>query len=401
MDSIAIASSPGTRGLFASSILARLPLAMLGIALLVDARKLTGSFGAAGIVTAVYALSIGLGGPLLGQLVDRRGQTLVLLLSGGVAGTLLVAFALLPMGAPLPVLVALAGGIGLAEPPIGACLRAMIPELLDDPEAVRGVYALEASAAELTYIAGPPLALCIGALWSTGTALAICGFVLLAAVAAFAVQPGSRRWKPATAMRGAGLGSVRTPAMVTLIVVLVAVGMLLGADEVAVIAAAKSLDSAASAAPLFAVWGTGSLLGGLLITRLGGGARTATGLGLLLVALTVGHLALIPADGSVLALAVVLLFAGAAVAPTEATLYAMVDSAAPAGSITEAFAWLATAMAVGSAVGAAAAGQVAQHAGPTATFGLAGACGMLAIVATLLRSRTLAPAALPTPVAVG
>jgi predicted MFS family arabinose efflux permease len=401
MNSIDIASSPGTRGLFATSLVARLPIAMLGIALLVDAHKLTGSFGAAGIVTAVYALSIGLGGPLLGQLVDRRGQTLVLLLSGGVAGALLVAFALLPGGTPLLVMVALAGGIGLAEPPIGACLRTMIPELLSDQEAVRGVYALEASAAELTYIAGPPLALCIGALWSAGTALAVCGIVLLVAVAAFALQPDSRNWKPAAAARGAGLGSVRTPAMVTLILVLVAVGMLLGADEVAVIAAARTLHAPTAAAPLFAVWGTGSLFGGLLITRLGGGARTATGLGLLLLALTVGHLALIPAHGSVLALAAVLLVAGAAVAPTEATLYAMVDNAAPAGSITEAFAWLATAMAVGSAVGAAAAGQVAQHAGPTATFGLAGACGMLAILTTLMRSRTLAPAARPTPVAVG
>ena len=75
-----------------------------------------------------------------------------------------------------------------------------------------------------------------------------------------------------------------------------------------------------------------------------------------------------------------LLFAGAAIAPTEATIYAMVDHAAPAGTMTEAFAWLATAMAVGGALGAASAGIVADRAGPTAAFALAGGAGALAVL---------------------
>jgi predicted MFS family arabinose efflux permease len=177
--------------------------------------------------------------------------------------------------------------------------------------------------------------------------------------------------------------------MRTLLIVLTAVGVLLGADEIAVTAAAKTLDSTTAAAPLFAVWGAGSFIGGLLVTRLGGGARNAGGLALLLGALTAGHLALIPADGNILALAAVLLFAGAAIAPTEATIFAMVDHAAPAGTMTEAFAWLATAMAVGGAIGAASAGIVADRAGPAAAFGLAGGAGALAVLTTVLRSRTI------------
>ena len=176
--------------------------------------------------------------------------------------------------------------------------------------------------------------------------------------------------------------------MRTLVIVLIPVGVLLGADEVAVIAAAKTLDSTTAAAPLFALWGAGSLIGGLLATRPGGGARSAGGLALVLGALTAGHLALIPAAGSVVALGAVLLLAGAAIAPTEATIYAMVDYAAPAGTMTEAFAWLATAMAVG---GAAERERrlVADRAGPTAGFALAGGAGALAVLVTLLRSRTI------------
>jgi MFS family permease len=111
-----IASSADLRRLFATSILARLPLEMLSIGLLVHAQHLTGSFAAAGVVTGVYAIALGVGGPLLGQLVDRRGQTSVLLASATVAAALLVAIAVQPVGAPLAVLLALAAGIGLATP---------------------------------------------------------------------------------------------------------------------------------------------------------------------------------------------------------------------------------------------------------------------------------------------
>ena len=142
-----------------------------------------------------------MGGPLLGRLVDRRGQTSVLLVAAGGAAVLLVTIGVLPAGAPLAVLVALAAGIGLATPPIGACLRTQLPALLGDPGAARSAYALEASLVELTYICGPPVAIGVGALWSTGAALTVAGVVLLAATAAFAAQPASRRWRPTRAGR--------------------------------------------------------------------------------------------------------------------------------------------------------------------------------------------------------
>ena len=390
-----ITSSAGARRLFVTSIVARLPLAMLSLGLMVHVQRLTGSFAAAGVVTGVYGIALGVGGPMLGKVVDRRGPTLVLLASASAAAALLATIAVLSTGAPLLVLVALAAGIGLATPPVGACLRTQLPALLPEPSAISSAYAFEASAVELTWISGPPLVLCVGALWSTGAALAVGGFVLLLATGSFAVQPASRSWqppRPAPRPRGGALG---TPAMRTLVIVLVAVGVLLGAVEVAVTAAAKTLDGTTAAAPLFALWGAGSFAGGLLAARLGGGARTAAGVALVLCAMTAGSLALIPAAGSMVALGAVLVLAGAAIAPTEASLYAMVDNAAPAGTITEAFAWLATAIEIGAAAGAAGAGTLIDRAGPTAAFALAGGAGALAILTILLRSGTLAPPPAP------
>jgi MFS family permease len=173
------------------------------------------------------------------------------------------------------------------------------------------------------------------------------------------------------------------------VLVMAAVGLLLGAVEVAVTAAAETLHGSASAAPLLALWGVGSLAGGLLAARHGARTHGAAGLVLVLAALTLGHLALLAAAGSLVAIGAVLLMAGAAIAPTYATVHAMVDDATPASTVTEAFAWLATAAALGAAVGAATAGAAAEHAGPTAAFALASAAGLAAWLTASLRSQTL------------
>ncbi len=385
-----ILSAKAVRRQFALSIAARFPLAMLGIGLVVHVQRLTGSFAIAGSMTGAYAASVAIGGPALGRLVDRGRQTSVLLAGSLAAATLLVILAVAPAHTPLGLLLALAAGIGLATPPVGACLRSQLPTLVPDREQLQAAYALETSLNEVTWVAGPPLVLGVGALWSTGGALALSGAVLLAATAGFAMQPASRAWRPEPAPERRRGEALRAPAMRTLTLVLLCFGVLLGADEVAVTAVAKALEgSTAAAAPLLALWGAGSFAGGVLVARFGGGARTVVGLVLWLIALTVGHLALAPAAGGVLALGAVLLIAGATIAPTESTVYGMVDGATPAGTAAEAFAWLATAMEIGSALGAAGGGALIGHTGATGAFVLAAGAGALAVLLTVARARTL------------
>jgi hypothetical protein len=364
------------RRLFAVSIVARLPVPMLSIGLLVHTQRLTGSFAAAGVVTAVFAGALGAGGPLLARAADRRGQTGVLLASGLVAGLALVGAAVLPVGASPSLLVAVAAVLGLSVPPVGACLRALLPGLVADAPAA---YAAEATASELTFIAGPPLVLLAGALWSTGVALAGAGMLLVAGTVAFALQGPSRAWRGQAAARRPRGGSLADPGVRTLVAVLVAVGVVFGAVEVGVAAAASG-----AAGPLLGLWGAGSLVGGMVAAR-SRGVR----LELLLVALAAGHLALASVAGSVVALAFVLVLAGATIAPTYASVYALVERVAPAGTVTEAFAWLSTAVAIGAAVGAALAGSVAESAGPAATFLVAGAAGLVGVAIGALRVATL------------
>ena len=369
---------------FGLSIVARLPLPMLSIGLLVHTEHLTGSFAVAGVVTAVFAGALGLGGPLLGRVVDRRGHAAVLLPSSVVAGAALVAVALLPEGVPAAAPLALAALLGVSVPPVGACLRTLLPGLVGDGS-LEAAYATESTANELTFIAGPPLVLLAGAAWSTGAALAAAAVLLVVATVAFAAHPTSRGWRPAPVGARPRGGSLHSAGMRTLVLALVAVGVAFGAVEVAVAAAADGLGATAAAGPLLGVWGAGSLLGGVVIAR----SRRSPSLGVLLAALAAGHLALVAGSGSVVALAALLTLAGATIAPTYARIYAMVEDVAPAGTITEAFAWLGTAVAIGAAVGAALAGSLADAAGPAATFALAGAAGVVGAGVIAARTQTL------------
>jgi MFS family permease len=381
--------APGAPTLIASSILARLPLAMFSIALLVHAQRVTGSFAVAGAASAAYAISSAFSAPFLGGAVDRRGQTAVLIGGAGITALALTTAGLLPHSAPPILLVALAAAAGAATPPLDACVRTLLPELAPDPDRLRKLFAFESAVLEVTFIAGPPLALGIGELFSTGTALVFSGVTMLAGTLAFATRGASRRWRPdpkAPRQRG---GSLRPPAIRTLILILAGTGGVFGATEVGVTAAAHALSETGAAGPVLGVWGAGSLVGGLIATRLGGGATSARGRMLLLAALAVTHGALILATGSMFALGALITLAGATIAPTVASLYALVDTAAPAGTETEAFSWLVTAGLTGEALGAAAAGVLAQRAGATAVFAFVAAAAGVTVIVALLRSETL------------
>jgi MFS family permease len=194
-----ILSAPGAATLLGSSILARLPLAMFSIALLVHAQRLTGSFAVGGLVSGAYALSGAASAPLLGRLVDRCGQTKVLVAGATLTALVLVSTGLVPSTTPPLVLVALAAAAGAATPPLAACIRTLLPAIVADPTGLPALFAFESTVLELTFVFGPPLALGLGAVWSTGAALALSGVVMLVSTLMFAAQlhrGGGARTRP-------------------------------------------------------------------------------------------------------------------------------------------------------------------------------------------------------------
>src|ERR1700729_2441923 len=212
-------TGPDGRALLASSVVARLPLAMLSIAILVHVQRITGSFAIAGLACSAYAICGALASPMLGRLVDHHGQTTVLVAGAATTAATLIAMGLLPADGPYALLVALAGAAGLATPPLAACVRTLLPAIVARPSELPALFALESTLLEVTFVAGPPLALGLGALWSTGAALVVSGLVLVSGTVAFATHRASRGWRPDLSVARSRAGSLRAGAIRVLVMV--------------------------------------------------------------------------------------------------------------------------------------------------------------------------------------
>ena len=377
---------PGFAPLFLASMAGRLPASALGLVLILHTRGLTGSFAVGGAVAGAYALANGVTGPLLGRLVDRRGQAPVLVPAALVSAAAIVAVALLPHGVAVAPAIALAALAGGAFPPLGPCLRTLWPDLLgDDPGRMHAAFSLEAAALEATYIVGPVvIAGAIGA-WSTAAATLACAALLLGGVLAFCAHAASRAWRPAGAATQGAAGALRSRGVRTLMLVFALLGATFGSIEIAVPVAAEAAGHAGAAGLLLGVWGLGSLLGGLVAARVGPARDVTRRLTSLLAVLAAGHLLLTIPLGP-LPLAALLLLAGLALSPAIAAAYAMVEGLAPAGTVTEAYTWLSTGIAAGLAAGAALSGALAEAHGAGAAFAAAGAaCAAGALAGTLGR----------------
>ncbi|MDP9344971.1 MAG: MFS transporter, partial [Actinomycetota bacterium] len=189
--------TPGVLPLFGASLLARLPMGALGLLLILHTQELTGSYARGGLAAGAYALALGVSNPALARVVDRRGQTLVLRVGAPVSAAAIAGVALLPAGAPAGLIVVLAVLSGAAQPPIGSCMRALWPTLVDGPDARHVAYSLESAALELVYICGPVVIVAgVGSL-SVPAALLVCAATEVAGNLAFSAHPASRAWAPA------------------------------------------------------------------------------------------------------------------------------------------------------------------------------------------------------------
>jgi MFS family permease len=159
----AVLGRPGAARLLASSLLGRMPVGMITLATVLTVRGATGSYAVAGAVTGAYAVANSLIAPVHGRLIDRFGQTRVLLpCSTLLALSLLGLAAGATLGAPVALLAVCAVLAGLGMPPLSASGRALWGTLLGRGDALQAAFALETTAQELIFILGPLLVgLCV------------------------------------------------------------------------------------------------------------------------------------------------------------------------------------------------------------------------------------------------
>ena len=216
----AVLRAPHVAALIAATLLARFPIGINALALILYLREERGSFAIAGAVAGALAAGSGVGAPVQGRLVDALGQRRVLVPLGVVhAAALGTLVASTEAGAPT-VLLALCGfAAGFAIPPTSSVLRSMWPSLLKDrPDLLQAAYALDSVLIELIFIAGPLLTAAIATVLSPQAALTISAASVMVGTVAFTALPPSRAIRPQPDRPRVGwLGALGSPGVRTLV----------------------------------------------------------------------------------------------------------------------------------------------------------------------------------------
>jgi MFS family permease len=389
-----ILRTPHVGRLFAASLLARLPMGINGLAIVLLVKAETGSFGTAGAAAGALALGSGLCAPLTARLIDSLGSRTLLFLAVLSSAGLLTLIALAQAGAPTAALVASALVAGGAFPPTSSVLRAHYPRLFGDrPALMQGAFALDSVLTESIFTVAPLLTAALVVLFEPAAALLVSAAAVVAGTFALVAALPAEDEHEADAADAARsrLGALAVPGIRTLVGSMLPVGFAFGALEVALPAFADHEGRPELAGVLYALWALGSVAGGLTY-----GARPRRG-SLASVHLRVALL--LPVSFLPLALAtspatmaLLVVPAGVLIAPLIATRNELAGMVAPEGARTEAYTWPLTALVAGIALGAATSGTLADATSwQTAVLAATVAAAVGAAVSTGRRA-TLVPA---------
>jgi len=408
---------PGAPLLIVGGLIARVGNGVTILAWLLLVQQITGSYGVAATVGASISLATACFAPIGGRLADRLGPSAVLVCCGlAYAVTQLALLAAVLARLPVPVMCLIGALSGATYPPVSPALKAGW-SVLTSPASGRtaartAAMAADATLYELVFVVGPlllsafvllgrPISVLVGLpSAAAGPAAAVCFAAVLTGVGTVVVANGRAMRALRPLQVGAatrGIGPLREPRFIMLLVCAAGVAFSFGASPVAIAAYAKLHDGAAAesmSGTLIAIWSLGSVVAGVWFGMRQFRAPLTRQFSVLLVGLTAGYLLWMPMPDS-WTLSVLLFITGAAVAPVmtvEASLVAELSSPA---MLNEAYTWITTTNLSVAALGAVVGGIVVdQPGGPTWGFLVSAAGAAVAAVVAAIPG-ALAPRSVP------
>lgn len=372
-----VLASAALRQALVLGFLVRMPIFAGGVVLTLHVVSHLGRpYAAAGLVSAAATIAIAVSGPWRGKLLDRRGLRRVVVPSIVVAA---VCWSIAPF-VSYWWLLALAALAGLFVIPSFSIIRQAVIAAVDEDDR-RTAISLDSVAVELSFMVGPAAGVWAATVWPTQWVLfAIEMLGVLAGVLLWFANPVLHDEAEAP-VDDEGV-SAEVPRVVRsewfrarfLVICLAAAAttLVLGGTDIAIVAALRDFDAQPSIGWVLAVWGFGSLLGGLVY---GGLQKSVSAFWLL------GGLALVSAPMAfamgVGSLAVLSFVAGLFCAPTITATVDQVSRVVPGSARGEAMGWHGSFMTGGMALGAPLAGFAIDHRGWQAGFLVVAGAGLL------------------------
>jgi MFS family permease len=336
-------------------ILVRIPIFAGGVLLTLHVvQTLHRDYGAAGLVTAAATVCIAVSGPWRGKLLDTRGLRRVVLPSLIVTA---ICWSIAPFVDYLPLLV-LAALAGLFVVPTFSIIRQAVMAAVPDSDR-RTALSLDAVAVEVSFMVGPLLGVWAATIWPTAWVLFTVEMLgVLAGIGLWMVNPvmhadhgGTGSAADADSSEPLPRSAWFRPQFLAMCAAAAASTIVLSGCDIAFVAALRDFDAVSLIGPVLALWGLGSVIGGLVYGML----RRSISAFLLLGGLSLATfpIALAP---SVWPLAALGFVAGLLCAPTITATVDQLSRVVPDAARGEAIGWHGSAMTAGSALGAPVAG---------------------------------------------
>src|SRR3954452_15357754 len=384
-----VLTRPGALAFSGAGVVARLPMSMVGIGIVLMVSSLYGSYGLAGRVSAVYVIAQALCSPQLARFVDRYGQARIMrpaIAVSSVGLTALVAAAVSHAHPALLYVTALVTGAAIGS--FGSLARARWFHVLDDPQHVHTAYSLESALDELVFIVGPVAATLLATGVSPGAGLVVPLVAVIGGGFWFlslrATEPPAHP-EHAEHARGSVLAS---GGMRVLVVVFVGVGAIFGATDVSTVAFSQEQGHKGLAGVVLAVFALGSLLSGLAYGAPSWASPLWNRFVLGSVALAIGA-SLFVLVGSMVVLAAVMFVVGFAIAPLLINGNNLVQQFVAHTRLTEGLTWVGTALGIGVSFGSSIAGAAIDGSGSHGGFLVVVASAALVVLAAVASVRTL------------
>ena len=192
----AVLRAPHARAAFTASLVGRLTYGIVSLSLILTLTAGGRGYGFAGLVMALFGLTIVLVSPVRAGLVDRHGPRRALPPMAAGFAAALVAIAVIPArsGVSNAAIAVLAAAAGACAPPLGVVMRTLWSTLIDDRNVLQTAYSLDGVVEELLNVTGPVIVgvIAVGATPAVG--LLVTAGLAVAGTGLFIRSPAVRRW---------------------------------------------------------------------------------------------------------------------------------------------------------------------------------------------------------------